>query len=794
MDLSRILIICFFLGSFSWAQDCQFYLKTDKNEPVIERQILVNNRRVFPQSDGQFTAPCTTQKIALIGETNDTIILPLSTNATFILDTKETLLEEVKITQQRLHYFDIGYLPPIKGTQIATGTNSIIETEGQGGAKSSANPRELFAKVPGLNIWESDGAGIQMGVGGRGLSPNRAANFNTRQNGYDISADALGYPESYYTPPLEALQSIEIIRGSASLQYGTQFGGLMNFVIKDPSSSLFEVTARNTAGNKGYFGSFTRVSGTKNRWSYQAYYQLKLGDGYRPNSAFTQHQGFAQLGYAINEKMNLRMEYTQMNYLAKQPGGLTDFQYEEDPYQSNRSRNWFKVDWRILALHYHYTISKKTLLNVRAFGMLSDRQSLGFLGKINQQDPGGNREMIDGTFKNAGLEARVLSKYSMGSKNTGAWLVGIRAYKGLTVSKQGSAPDGNTADFKFLHPTDLENSNYSFPSNNIAAFAENIFFFGQRLSANIGVRMDQITSGSLGYYKQYAIHPLTLDTLAINQIEGSNSIQRLVPLAGAGIAYKTGKRTSIYTNYCMNYRAVNFNDIRVSNPNVIIDSNIRDEYGSTTEIGWRGFIHRYIYVDIAAFHVLYGDKIGLAPEGVKKIRTNIGDAINQGLEVFAETDLIKLFSDSSKIGLSYFINFSYIDAKYVRSREPNYIGNQVEYVSPIVLRNGFTFRSNRFQSQLQVSYNAAQFSDASNAIEPTADALIGQIPAYWVMDFSARYNFGNYWQIETGVNNVLNAVYYTRRATAYPGPGILTSDGRTFYLTLQFKWKHKSMN
>jgi hypothetical protein len=61
--------------------------------------------------------------------------------------------------------------------------------------------RQAFARVAGLNIWESDCSGIQIGVGARGLSPSRSENFNTRQNGYDIAADALGYPESYYSPP-----------------------------------------------------------------------------------------------------------------------------------------------------------------------------------------------------------------------------------------------------------------------------------------------------------------------------------------------------------------------------------------------------------------------------------------------------------------------------------------------------------------------------------------------------------------------------------------------------------------
>ena len=77
------------------------------------------------------------------------------------------------------------------------------------------------------------GAVCNLGIGGRGLSPNRSSNFNIRQNGYDISADALGYPESYYTPSSEAMDRIEIIRGAASLQYGPQFGGLVNFVMKE---------------------------------------------------------------------------------------------------------------------------------------------------------------------------------------------------------------------------------------------------------------------------------------------------------------------------------------------------------------------------------------------------------------------------------------------------------------------------------------------------------------------------------------------------------------------------------
>lgn len=792
--IQRLILICLLASCqlIAYGQTVEATVVDNKKQAVIGVYVSCGKQVVQTNEQGFFKLSCSELGIYIYGEAIDSVYFPLNgfvpLGDTLVITPNTKNIEEVEVMRERLHYFDIGYLPPIRGVQIATGTNTILEIERQGGAKSTGNPRELFAKVPGLNIWESDGAGIQMGVGGRGLSPNRSANFNTRQNGYDISADALGYPESYYTPPVEALHSIEIIRGSASLQYGTQFGGLMNFVLRDPPlNTALEITTRQTVGNYGYFGSFNRIAGTKGRFEYQAYYQLKTGNGYRPNSAFTQHQVFAQLGYHLNDKHRIRLEYTHMAYLAKQPGGLTDQQFEADARASYRSRNWFKVDWNVLALHYDWEIKKNKRFNLRAFGMLSDRYSLGYLGKINTVDPMGKRDLIAGEFKNAGVEARYLQEYEIGKKIRGGVLIGARSYVGYTQNAQGLASAGSDADFKFQNPGEPELSDYSFPSQNLAGFIENILFIGERFTMNAGFRFEYIRSEANGYYKKYAI-ALNQDTIGIFKISEQNQVPRTVPLAGIGGSFKTGKRSSLYTNYCMNYRAINFNDIRVANANVLIDTLIKDEYGSTTELGWRGFALPYLYIDVALFHLFYGDKIGLAPEGDKKIRTNIGDAVNYGIEFFGEFDFIRAFRDSSKIGGSVFINASYIQATYVRSREKNYVGNQVEYVSPVLIRGGLKIRSKNWQFQTQASYNSAQFSDASNAIEPSGDAVIGEIPAYFVVDLSARYSFKYGLQLELGVNNLLNNQYYTRRATAYPGPGILPSDGITIYGTLQYKF------
>jgi len=194
-------------------------------------------------------------------------------------------LSEVILSAKRKEVFLLKRMEDFDNTEIYAGKkNEVILIEQSMGNLASNNSRQIYNQIPGLNIYQNDDAGLQLNVGGRGLDPNRTSNFNTRQNGYDISADVLGYPESYYTPPAEALEEIQIIRGAASLQYGTQFGGLINFKLKtaDPFKP-FSLKTRNTLGSNNLLTNYTEVSGTLNKFKYLGYVNLKKGNGFRPN-------------------------------------------------------------------------------------------------------------------------------------------------------------------------------------------------------------------------------------------------------------------------------------------------------------------------------------------------------------------------------------------------------------------------------------------------------------------------------------------------------------------------------
>jgi Fe(3+) dicitrate transport protein len=102
-----------------------------------------------------------------------------------------------------------------------------------------------------------------------------------------------------------------------------------------------------------------------------------------------------------------------MHYLAQQPGGLTDADFQSDPSQSVRARNWFTVDWNLLSISLDYRFSDQTRLNWRTYTLQAEREALGILNYINRPDPGGPRDLLADKYKNYGSEIRLLHQYPL---------------------------------------------------------------------------------------------------------------------------------------------------------------------------------------------------------------------------------------------------------------------------------------------------------------------------------------------------------------------------------------------
>lgn len=706
----------------------------------------------------------------------------------FVLEDLNTQLEEVTITEAISGDTDMGWLQSVSGSAIYESKKTeLIEIDKLIGNKAANVGRQVYSRVPGLNIWENDGAGINLGIGGRGLNPNRTSNFNVRQNGYDISADALGYPESYYTPPIQALQRIELVRGAAGLQYGTQFGGMLNFQFKEgPKNKKIGVSSTQSLGSFGLFNSFNSLGGTVGKVNYYGFYQYKTSEGWRPNSDQSQHNLFGSVTYNISPLLNVKIEHTHMSYLAHQPGGMTDDEFNSDPSISKRERNWFQVGWDLSAMEWNYRVNNSIKFNNRTFLLSANRYAVGNLENINEDDDlSSERNLLKDEYFNWGNELRAIIHYPLLGKKS-VMIIGNRLYFGKTDRRQGEGSASSGADFDFIEQQNSY-SEYLFPSTNVSVFVENVFNLTDKWSVTPGARFEYIKTQADGFY-YYPVTDFAGNILRVDREDESRDKSRHFMIFGLGTSYKASDILEIYANYSQNYKAINFNDIRVINPSLTVDENISDEFGYNADIGIRGG-NKAIKYDISVFYLRYNDRIGpmLSNRTGARFRTNVGDANIYGFESYIEGDLLKwLKPGSEQQSLTAFVNLALIKSEYVRSERSGIVGNEVELVPLTNLKTGLTYRYKSLGISYLYTYLSEQYSDASNAVE-TITAVEGLIPAYHVMDISLDYTY-RFMRLETGINNLRDESYFTRRAAGYPGPGIIPANPRNFYVSIGFNF------
>ncbi len=699
---------------------------------------------------------------------------------------------------------DIHQLPQIVGTSIYAGKkSSLVVMDNVQGNIVTNTMRQVLGKVPGIFVWESESSGIQIGIAARGLSPNRSWEFNIRQNGFDIAADPFGYPEAYYNPQLQSVQRIEIVRGHGSLQYGPQLGGMVNYILKNGSEfkKPFQFETNQTLGSNGLFNSYNAIGGNTKKINYYAFYDHRSGNGWRDNSQFKSETLSGTITYKLSSRLSLTTEITKWASRSQQAGGLTDSQFQLDPPQSVRARNWFDLSWLTPGITADYKISSNQHVNVKMFGIVADRNSVGFFPSggilvkdtINTTTGTYNSRTIDiDNYRNYALEARYLLQYRLGKQQSNL-SAGLRLYRGNTFRYRGGV--GTTgADYTIdRNKGSLWVSDINYQSGNVAVFAENLFQLTDKLLLVPGIRYEYITSQASGYNELNNSVPVAIQ---------DQSRSRGFLLAGLGAEYSVTRSTSLYANATQSYRAVQFADLTAAPTTDVIDNNLTDAKGLNVDVGYRGNVKSYLKFDVSLFLLDYQNRIGTIRQqrqdgSFYNLRTNVGSSTTTGVEAFAESNISESLGIPAAFGnLSFFISYAYNNAQYNSFRvvtvvnnqlsESNYKDKRVEYAPENIFRAGVTYTYKSFSATLQRSYTDKVFTDANNTETTSANGQNGIIPGYTVDDLTISYQHKTGVKVKAGANNLGDVHYFTRRSGGYPGPGLLPGDGRTFFFSLGY--------
>ncbi|GAC1603451.1 MAG: TonB-dependent receptor [Hymenobacter sp.] len=697
-------------------------------------------------------------------------------------------LEEVKVLGLKSKN-GLGNLGEVGGTVIYAGKKTeVLVLDSLDANTAQNNPRQILGRIPGMNFSETEGSGFPAnGIGLRGLNPVQSVEMNVRQNGYNITADLYGYPETYYLPAMEGVERVEVTRGASSLQFGPQFGGVVNYVMRrGPQAKKAELGLRLTGGSFGLLNSFASVGGQVGQLNYYAYGQFRRQDGWRPNSALRQGTAFAGVHYQATSKLQLGLEYSLLRNRIQMPGGLTDEQFAQNSRQSTRARNHLTSPWNVLTLTADYQLSPRTLLSLKTSGNLSGR------ALVWRNEDGGAaapdtvdratgefvpREVENERFRSLTHELRLRTDYSLfGLDNTLA--AGVRYFSGL-MHRQGGGPGSTGADFDLnlyggSYEYDLE-----FRTQNIAPFAETVLRLTDRLSLTPGVRDEYLRSAATGYKE------VDGDLLTTDEVR-----RRTFLLFGVGAEFKATGSTAVYGNISQAYRPIDYSALQPFGVTSQIDPNLKDSNGYNADLGYRGTVGEWLYFDLGAFFLKYNRRIGtLALTDPRtghdySLRTNVADSEHKGLETYVEVSPLKRLAAGTRHRLSVFNSLAYVDARYVSGE---FAGKRVEYAPRLIERVGLTYGFGRFSATGQYSYTGASFGEANNLTTPDNDnPLRGLVPASRVWDLSATYRFRCF-DLKAGVNNLTDAHYFTRRTDEYPGPGIIPSVGRSVYATLAVK-------
>jgi Fe(3+) dicitrate transport protein len=725
----------------------------------------------------------------------------LSLAVTTVSETSEA--EGVVVTGSfEIYPVEYPALPPVEGTRINVGKKTSFVKPQEFPTFAGNDYREVMATTPGIIVSEEPQSPI-INFGYRGLNSQRSEFTQVLKDGVSIKNEQFGFPESHYTPILDAVERVEIIRAGAALQFGPQPGGAINFVMKMPRQDApFHFTTRNVFGSYGYYRNFTEVDGTVGRFGYYSYYDHRQQDGFREaNSDYDLNAGSARLVWDVTNDSQFILTLDAYDEEHGEPGGMRRREevnppnsvFVEDGFtQSSRFFDRFRLERYFATLEYQKFFSERTELDIKAFGgyltRWSTRQRGGGFGTL----PSGSAADTDSiqlrTDYTEGLDARMRHDYNL-FNDVSTITGGIYFYHALQDRRdeRGETPDAEHGELRNLNTGETWDG---------AIFAENRFKFG-RLSVVPGMRLEFLeqsvseevnVSNPLHSQSDFNFVPLFGLGLGYTLVE-AQPILSAPPIAGGkGAEAKnppapivTGfgpPRVELYGTVSQAYRPITYGELVPTGGSSVVNGDLKEGEGLQFEYGIRGKPFPYLNFDVGGFYFTFNDQIGevILPNGFTSTE-NVGDARYIGFEAATELDVLALINGGvpSPYGnLKLYGNVTLLDAEFTSG--PN-TGNTPAYAPNYQVKTGAIYSyKNTFKVALLGTLVDDEFGDDGDSFE-------GFIPAYNVWDLTAEFRF---WKgragVFAGIRNVFDESYWGEVREE----GIMTALPRNYYGGFEF--------
>lgn len=585
----------------------------------------------------------------------------------------------------------------------------------------------------------------------RGLNPNRSQKLLVLEDGVPVAPGLFLANESYYSPRIERMQSIEVLKGAAGLRYGpTTIGGVINYITKDPEKGA-TVTAK--AGSNGYGLIGLDAGGSSSSGNAVGGISLvkSQGDGFR-NNAFDMTDLMVKGGMALGENQWVGVKFTRYdNEINTSYVGLRPNEYLNDPTKNPAPNDYFLTDRNSFDINHEWQINDSVKLKTLLYWSQFTRDYWRREVQARSADGttfvpcDGSAYCMNGnnrTFEMMGLDSRLHVNYDgFGVKNEAE--IGIRLHSDkLNNQKVRSKTDPNARSGD-LTTDDTQKA------QGIAFYGQNRFILNERVAITPGLRIET--------YDQSRKNELT-------GVSGKSSTTEVMP--GIGATWQLAPQAQLFAGAFKGFSPAM---VATAISGSGVDQQLDAERSTNFEIGVRGASGRLTY-EATAFRMDFANQIIPQSEsgGVGATATNAGETLNQGLEGALG---YKIGGGWSVDGNATWVpTAKFNSTKIVGGIDRN--GNRLPYAPELTANLAVSYATGGLRTSLGAYHVSSQFVDPENTVAQSTDGRRGEVPAYTTLDLNVRYAIDKQLSVFGTVRNLTDKKYIASRNPDGIFPGV----------------------
>lgn len=626
--------------------------------------------------------------------------------------------------------------------RIPGSANIITEASLINGKPFSGN--EMFKKVTGINVVEEDGVGLRANLGIRGLDPDRSRNVLMMEDGIPVALAPYGEPEMYYTPAIDRMQSIEVLKGSGSILYGPQtIGGVINYITYDPPLSN-SISLRLRGGNGGYLSGQTSFGSTIDNVGIQLGFLHKQAARIG-TTKFNINDLTAKIKFQMGEKsrVGIKLAYYDENSNSTYVG-LTQSMYDDGEHYTIIAPN-DELDVRrySASLTHDYFFSEGAFLRTTFYGYTTTRN---WLRQDFSRAPAGNMTgVVFGDTSTPG--SAIYLRNSTGNRNRQFEVAGVEprfTYNYTIASFKNELESGIRFHYERAFEQRIDGQSASAKSGNLredeirtgyaeSIFAQNRIFITQNFTITPGIRLENF------HFERDIFRIASKDTSIVN------NDNLFTPIPGIGFNYNFNNNYSVFAGVHRGYAPPRIKDA-ITNDGTAL--NLDAELSWNYEAGFRANLGTPIHFELTGFLMNFSNQVipvSVSSGGTGAGLVNGGKTLHAGIEAGLNIHIHQLLRTNYFIALSAYstyVNSTYNSDRFVKvgSETINVNGNKLPYAPEFTFTSSLDFSSAfGLGVNLSATYVGEQYTDELNKIEASPSGETGLMSSFITVDLTASY-------------------------------------------------------